>query len=57
VALLVANPSLHPKAVGAKVLTTQIAPTILLALGLDPDKLQAVEIDGTHSLPGLGFGQ
>jgi hypothetical protein len=32
--------------------TTQIAPTILNLLGLDPNALQAVQIEGTHVLPG-----
>ncbi|MBC7761630.1 MAG: phosphodiesterase, partial [Candidatus Saccharibacteria bacterium] len=31
--------------------TTQIAPTILKLLGLDPKQLQAVRIEGTHVLP------
>jgi hypothetical protein len=33
--------------------TTQIAPTILDLLGLDPDALQAVRIEGTQALPGI----
>jgi hypothetical protein len=33
--------------------TRQVAPTILAALGLDPDELQAVRREGTASLPGL----
>jgi hypothetical protein len=33
--------------------TTQIAPTILRLLGLDPNALQAVRIEHTQSLPGL----
>ncbi len=33
--------------------TTQIAPTILSLLGLDPDALQAVQIEGTRVLPGI----
>jgi arylsulfatase A-like enzyme len=33
--------------------TTQIAPTILSLLGLDPDALQAVRIEGTRVLPGV----
>jgi hypothetical protein len=33
--------------------TTQIAPTILHLLGLDPDALQAVKIEHTQVLPGL----
>lgn len=31
--------------------TTQIAPTILQLLGLDPSALQAVRIEGTPTLP------
>jgi arylsulfatase A-like enzyme len=34
--------------------TTQIAPTILASLGLDPNKLDAVQAEGTQGLPGLG---
>jgi arylsulfatase A-like enzyme len=37
--------------------TTQVAPTVLRLLGLDPDALQAVRIDGTQVLPGIGRGQ
>ena len=33
--------------------TTQIAPTILRALGLDPEALDGVRLEGTHSLPDL----
>lgn len=33
--------------------TTQIAPTTLEALGLDPKQLLGVQIDGTKDLPGL----
>ena len=33
--------------------TTQIAPTILALLGLNPDSLQAVRIEHTAMLPGL----
>jgi Type I phosphodiesterase / nucleotide pyrophosphatase len=40
--------SYHPS-----VETTQIAPTILDLLGLDPDALQAVRIEGTQVLPGI----
>jgi hypothetical protein len=36
------------------VATTQIAPTILRLLGLDPGRLQAVQIEGTRALPGIG---
>jgi Type I phosphodiesterase / nucleotide pyrophosphatase len=37
--------------VSGSVETTQIAPTILKLLGLDPDALQAVQIEHTHVLP------
>ena len=36
-----------------RVETTQIAPTILHLLGLDPGALQAVQIEGTEVLPGI----
>jgi hypothetical protein len=34
--------------------TTQIAPIILEALGLEPEALEAVRQEHTVSLPGLG---
>lgn len=37
------------------VLDTQIAPTMLEALGLDPSLLQGAVIDGTSDLPGTGL--
>jgi hypothetical protein len=33
--------------------TTQVAPTILKLLGLDPDQLRAVQKEGTRVLPGI----
>jgi len=36
---------------GGWVETTQIAPTILKLLGLDPSALQAVRLEGTQALP------
>jgi hypothetical protein len=36
--------------------TTQVAPTILSLLGLNPRDLQAVQIEGTKVLPGVGHG-
>jgi hypothetical protein len=36
-----------------RVETTQIAPTVLRLLGLDPSELKAVRIEGTSVLPGL----
>ncbi|MDX6630346.1 MAG: hypothetical protein QOH00_2592 [Gaiellales bacterium] len=55
VALLVSGPPLahaHLRhTVRSPVETTQIAPTILQLLGLDPESLQAVQAEGTASLP------
>jgi len=51
--ILVSNPRLHARTVTSAVETTQVAPSILAALGLDPNKLQAVQIEGTPVLPGL----
>ena len=56
VMLLVSNPSLHARTVSAPVQTTQIAPTILRALGLDPRALDAVRKEGTTILPELALG-
>jgi predicted AlkP superfamily pyrophosphatase or phosphodiesterase len=55
VALLVSNPGLKSRTIAALVQTTQVAPTILKALGYDPSELQAVAIEGTQALPGLPF--
>ena len=55
VMLLVSNPSFEPGIVTSFVETTQVAPTILEALGLDPGSLDAVRIEGTPVLPGLIF--
>jgi hypothetical protein len=41
---------------GRGVETTQVAPTILKLLGLNPNSLQAVQEEGTQVLPGLGGG-
>jgi hypothetical protein len=42
-----------PSRVHDPVETTQVAPTILRLLGLDPNALQAVHIEGTTVLPGI----
>jgi len=55
VMLLVSNPSIHAKTVTSFVETTQVAPTILRILGLDPRSLDAVRKEGTPALPGLNF--
>ena len=54
VALVVAGAGVaHGAASSTAVLTTQIAPTILQLLGLDPTALQAVTVEHTAVLPGL----
>jgi len=55
VALIVSNPGLEGATVQTPVQTTQIAPTILKALGLEPHKLKAVQQQGTQVLPALGI--
>ena len=55
VMLLLSNPRFEAKTVNAAVGTAQVAPTILKALGLDPDALDAVRAEGTPSLPGVQF--
>ena len=55
VMLLVANPDLSAGTNTNPVETRQVAPTILKALGLDPDALQAVKQEQTTVLPGLPF--
>ncbi|HYA64233.1 MAG TPA: alkaline phosphatase family protein [Candidatus Sulfotelmatobacter sp.] len=55
VMLLVSNPDFEPRTVTSPVETMQVAPTILKALGLDPDALDGVRAEGTQVLPGLPF--
>jgi hypothetical protein len=52
--LVYAPGTVKPAANGQSVETTQVAPTILRLLGLDPASLQAVQQEGTPVLPGLG---
>ena len=53
VMLLVSNPHISPETVTSFVETTQVAPTILKILGLDPNNLDAVQKEGTPVLPGF----
>ena len=53
VMLLVSNPSIQPRTVTSWVETMQVAPTILQILGLDPNSLDAVRMEGTPVLPDL----
>ncbi|HWE75580.1 MAG TPA: alkaline phosphatase family protein [Stellaceae bacterium] len=56
VMMLLANPQFDAKTVYTAVETAQVAPTILAALNLDPNKLEAVQIEGTTVLPEANFG-
>ena len=51
VMMLLAHPSFSARTVTSPVETTQIAPTILAALGLDPDALESVRLEHTQVLP------
>ena len=55
VMMLFSNPSMKSSTVYSPVETMQVAPTILAALGLDPNNLQSVQTEGTQVLPGLGL--
>jgi hypothetical protein len=57
VMLLVSNPSFEPKTVTTPVQTLDIAPTILKALGLDPNQLQAVQKEHTPVLLDVPFDE
>jgi hypothetical protein len=55
VLLVVYSPgNVPPSKPHAWVETTQVAPTVLNLLGLNPDALQAVQQEGTRILPGIG---
>ncbi len=54
VPILVSAPGIAAAQIGSPVTTTQIAPSILQALGLNPQALQAVQREGTSLLPALG---
>jgi len=52
VGLMVSNPSIRASVLKTPVATSQVAPTILQALGIDPRALQSVRIEQTPVLPG-----
>jgi hypothetical protein len=56
-ALLVALPNLEPATIAAATTNQQVAPTIIKALGLDPQELQAVRKEQIHVLPFLFSGE
>jgi arylsulfatase A-like enzyme len=53
VGLIISQPRLAPQVLKTPVATSQVAPTILQALGINPDQLKAVRAEGTDVLPGL----
>ncbi len=53
VMMLLSNPSIRQSIVNSPVETTQVAPTILKALGLDPRSLDAVRLEDTPLLPAV----
>jgi hypothetical protein len=53
VPIVVYAPGLRPQVSDQWVETTQIAPTIMQLLGLNPGDLQAVQAEGTPVLPGI----
>jgi predicted AlkP superfamily pyrophosphatase or phosphodiesterase len=55
VMLLLSNPSFRQRTVFSEVGTLQVAPTILKALGLNPEQLDGVRIEGTGVLPDLNL--
>jgi arylsulfatase A-like enzyme len=54
VGLIVSGPGLHGEVIKTPVATSQVAPTILHALGIDPKALRSVRVEKTTALPGLG---
>jgi hypothetical protein len=57
VLMVVNGPAIPAQVESNSVETTQVAPTILSILGLDPTELTAVRVEGTPVLPGLGERQ
>ncbi len=53
VGLIVSNPHYGQKVVKTPVLSSEVAPTILKALGINPQKLKSVRVEHTEVLPGL----
>lgn len=53
VGLIVSNPALRAQTLKSPVATSQVAPTILRALRIDPQALRSVRVEQTKALPGL----
>lgn len=54
VLMVVDGPGVPARVQSAPVETTQVAPTVLSVLGLNPAALTAVKAEGTKALPGIG---
>ena len=55
VMMLLSNPRFRHETVTSPVETTQVAPTILKAVVLDPNSLQSVRLEHTQVLPEIRF--
>jgi hypothetical protein len=55
VMMLLSNPAIKAKTVFSEVGTLQVAPTILQVLGLNPELLDGVRLEGTAVLPAVQF--
>lgn len=55
VMMLLSNPGIQATTVTSPVETEQVAPTIVEALGLDPNRLQAVRLEHTQVLPDVAW--
>lgn len=55
VGLIVSNPGFQASLLKTPVATSQVAPSILHALGLAPRSLHSVMVEKTNLLPGLPF--
>jgi len=53
VGLIISKPGLRAQVIKTPVATSQVAVTILKALGLDPEALKSVRVEHTEELPGL----
>ena len=57
VMLLLSHSSFSSRTITSPVETSQVAPTILKVLGLDPNDLQSVQMEHTQVLPGVPSGK
>ena len=53
VGLIVSHPDLHARVIKTPVASSQVAPTILQMLGIEPESLKSVRVEHTEVLPGL----